>query len=67
MKTKVDKLIMWVIGTLQSLFLTTMSGIFALISMSALIISVIDKDLFSVIASAAAGLLAWITWDVRRD
>ena len=62
-----DKIAVRRIGFGVSLFLTICSGIFALISLSALVISIIEKDLFSVIASVFAGFVAFIIWDVRRD
>lgn len=62
-----DKIAVRCIGFGVSLFLTICSGIFAFISLSAFFISIIERDLFSVIASVFAGLVAFIIWDVRRS
>lgn len=66
-ESKVSKKFLVVIGFAGSLLLTVFSGIFAMISLSALVVSVIEKDLLSVFACVAAGVISWITWSVRKD
>ena len=67
MKTKVIDTFCKVVGILSSAMMTFFAGMFALISISALVVSVVEKDLFSVIASCAAGFAAYITWSIRKD
>lgn len=66
-ESKVSKKFLAVIGFAGSVLLTIFSGIFAMISLSALVVSVIEKDLLSVLACVAAGVISWIMWSVRRD
>lgn len=66
-ESKVSKKFLVIIGFAGSLLLTVFSGIFAMISLSALVISVIEKDLLSVLACVAAGVISWIMWSVRKD
>lgn len=66
-KTIVAKAFMKAIGFGGSLLLTMFAGLFGMVSLSALVMSVIDKDLFSVIGSAVAGFLAWMCWSIRKD
>ena len=66
-ESKVSKKFLAVIGFAGSALLTIFSGIFALISLSALVVSVIEKDLLSVLACVAAGVISWIMWSVRKD
>lgn len=66
-KSIVSKALLKVIGFAGSLFLTILSGIFALMALSALFMSVIEKDFVSVIGCVASGIIAWILWSVRKD
>lgn len=66
-ESKVSKKFLAVIGFAGSVLLTIFSGIFAMISLSALVISVIEKDLLSVLACVAAGVISWIMWSIRKD
>lgn len=66
-ESKVSKKFLAVVGFAGSVLLTIFSGIFAMISLSALIVSVIEKDLLSVLACVAAGVISWIMWSVRKD
>lgn len=66
-ESKVSKKFLVVIGFAGSVLLTIFSGIFAMISLSALVVSVIEKDLLSVLACVAAGVISWIMWSVRKD
>lgn len=67
METMVSKTFIKVMGFLGSIFLTTMSGVFAMLSLFALIMSIVDKDFVSVIGCAGAGIAAWMLWSVRKD
>jgi hypothetical protein len=67
MEKKVLNAFIKAIGFAGSLLLTIFAGIFAMISLSALIVSIIEKDFYSVIACLASGVIAWVLWDVRKD
>lgn len=67
MESMVSKTFLKVIGFAGSVLLTIFSGVFAMISLSALVVSVIEKDFFSVVVSAGAGFLAWMFWSIRKD
>lgn len=63
----VSKTFLKVIGFMGYIFLTLMSGVFAMISLFALVLSVVDKCVVSVMGSIAAGLIAIFMWSVRKD
>ena len=65
--SKAMKTFLKVLGFAGSLFLTIFAGIFAMISLSALFISIIEQDFYSVIGCLASGVVAWILWDIRKD
>ena len=67
METMVSKTFLKVMGILGCIFLTVMSGAFAMVSLFALIMSVVDKCVVSVMGSIAAGAIAWVMWSVRKD
>ena len=67
MEQMVSKTFLKVLGFAGSLLLTIFSGLFAMVSLSCLVVSIIEKDFFSVIASLAAGVVAWTMWSVRKD
>ena len=67
MDSMVSKTFMKVIGFAGCVLLTTFAGIFAMVSLSALIVSIIEKDLFSVMACIVAAIITKILWDVRKD
>lgn len=67
MENAVSKTLLKVIGFGGSLLLTTFAGLFGMVSLSALVMSVIEKDLLSVIGSAVTGFLAWMCWSIRKD
>ena len=67
MEAQVNKTLLKVIGFAACLMLTIFSGMFALLSLSALIVSAMDKDIISVLISAVCGVLAWIIWSIRKD
>lgn len=58
---------MKVIGIAGSILLTIFAGMFGFISVSTLIMSVIDKDILTVAASAAAGFAGWMCWELRKE
>lgn len=66
MESMVSKTFTKVIGFAGSLFLTLFAGLFGFISVSALVMSVIDKDILTVAASAAAGFAGWMCWELRK-
>ena len=63
----VSKTFLKVIGFAGSLMLTIFAGIFALLSITCCIVSIVEKDFMSVIGCAAAGFLAWMMWSIRKD
>lgn len=67
MESMVSKTFLKVVGFMGCIFLTFMSGVFAMISLFALVLSVVDKDVVSVMGSITAGLIAWVMWSVRKD
>ena len=67
MESMVSKTFMKVMSFAASLFMTIMAGIFGLLSISCLVMSIIEKDLFTASASAATGFIAYALWSVRRD
>lgn len=67
MESMVSKAFMKVIGFFASLLLTLFAGMFGAVSLAALVMSVINKDLFSVVGCVVAGSLAWMCWSIRRD
>lgn len=67
METMVSKTFTKVIGFFASLLLSLFAGLFAMLSLSSLIMSIVDKDFLSVVLSAFAGFVAWMIWSVRKD
>ena len=65
--SKATKVCLKLIGFASSLLLTIFAGIFAMMSLSALFLSIIEKDLISVLGCAAAGFVAWTCWSIRKD
>ena len=63
---RINRMAGMVVSMAACVFLSLMAIIFAAISLSAGIMAIIDKDFFSAICSVAAGLVAWIIWDIRR-
>lgn len=63
----VSKTFMKVIGFFASLLLTVFAGLFGLVSISCLIMSVIEGDLLSASGGVAAAVAAFMCWSVRRD
>ncbi len=63
----VSKTFMKVISFAASLYMTIMAGIFALLSISCLVMSIIEKDFFTTSASAALGFISYACWSVRKD
>lgn len=63
----VSKTFLKVIGFFASLLLTIFAGVFAMLSIGSLVMSIVDRDILSVILSAFAGFVAWLLWSVRKD
>lgn len=63
---RINRIAGMIVSVAAYIFLTLMTIIFAVLSLSAGIMAIIDKDLFSAMCSVAAGLVAWIIWDIRR-
>lgn len=48
-------------------FLTLFAGLFALLSLTALVITFVEGDAFNLIGFAVCAVLAWITWLCKGD
>lgn len=55
------------VGVGASILLTVFACLFAMASLGCLVMSVIQKDILSVILSAFCGFVAWMLWSVRKD
>jgi hypothetical protein len=64
---KFEKIVLKCIGFGASLFLTICSGLFAMVALCALIMSIVNKDFVSVIGCVGAGLVSCILWSIRKD
>ena len=65
--SKVSKGFIKALGYAGYILMTIFSGIFAMISVFALALSVIEKNFLSVLACVFAGAIALILWSVRKD
>lgn len=63
----VSKTFLKVIGFAGCVMLTIFAGIFAMCSLCCTIMSIIDKDILTVILAAFCGFVAWMIWSVRKD
>ena len=66
-KAMVSKTFMKVIGFGASLLLTIFAGMFGLVSVSCLIMSIIEGDLLTASASMAAGVAGFFCWSMRKE
>ena len=66
-REKLNEMACKVIGLAASILLTVFAGAFGLAAIATLVISAIDKDLVSVIASGVWAFLAWVCWAIRKD
>lgn len=48
-------------------FLTLFAGLFALLSLTALVLTFVEGDAFNLIGFAVCAVLAWITWQCKGD
>lgn len=67
MEPMVSKTFMKVIGFFASLLLTLFAGLFGLVSVSCLIMSIIEGDMFTASASIAAAVVAIFCWSMRKE
>lgn len=63
----VSKTFLKVIGFAGCVMLTIFAGIFAMCALCCTIMSIVDKDILSVILAIFCALVAWIIWSVRKD
>ena len=63
----VSKTFIKAVGIGASILLTLFVCLFAMASLSCLVMSVIQKDILSVILAAFCGFTAWMIWSVRKD
>lgn len=67
MESMVSKTFLKVVGFFASLLLTVFAGLFGLVSISCLIMSIIEGDLLSASASIAAAVAAVFCWSMRKE
>lgn len=67
MKNDTNRTIVKVFGVGASALIAIFAGMFGLLSISALTMSIIEKDPLSVIASMVCAFLCWVCWSVRKD
>lgn len=67
MDSMVSKTFLKVLGFAGCVMLTIFAGLFAMCSLCCTIMSIIDKDIFSVILAIFCGFVAWMIWSVRKD
>lgn len=67
MKSMVSKTLIKVIGFAGSLLLTLFAGMWSLVSLSALFMSIIERDLMNIIGCVAAGAAALFCWSLRKE
>lgn len=48
-------------------FLTLFAGLFALLSLTALVLTFVEGDAFNLIGFAVCAVLAWITWQCKGN
>lgn len=65
--TKAMIVFLKIMGFLGSALLTIFSGFFGLMAVAALVDSIIDPSVFSVIGCAGCAFAAWMLWSVRKD
>lgn len=65
--SKINKTIGKVVEFLGQVFLTLLSGVFGLMAIVCLIVSIVEKDLFSVVGCLGFAGSAWVCWNIRRD
>ena len=67
MESMGSKTFLKVVGIGASIFLTLCAGLFAMCAICCLIMSIVGKDILSVILAALCGFVAWMLWSVRKD
>lgn len=67
MESMVSKTFLKVIGFAGSVLLTLFSGAFAMLSLFALVMSIVDGEFVSFVGCVGAGIAAWILWSIRKD
>lgn len=67
MDSMVSKTFLKVLGFAGCVMLTIFAGLFAMCSLCCTIMSIIDKDIFSVTLAVFCGFVAWMIWSVRKD
>ena len=66
-ESKVSKSFLTALGFGGYILMTIFSAIFAMLSLFALVLSIIEKDILSVVACIAAGIIAKVMWSIRKD
>lgn len=66
-KTMASKAFMKAIGFAGCLLLTVFAGMFAMTALGLMVVSVVEGDLFTAVASAVCGVIAWMMWNIRKD
>ena len=64
---KIESVIAKVIGFAGCVLMTIFAGMFGFISLACLVMSIINCDLFDVVACVVCGLIAAWCWVLRRE
>lgn len=67
METQVSKTFFKVISFLGAVLMTILAGIFALLALSFVFLSIVEGGLLGVAAAAASAFLAALCWSLRRE
>lgn len=67
MEAQVSKTFSKVVSFLGAVLMTILAGIFAMLALSFLFVSIIDGEFFGVAAAAASAFLAALCWSLRRE
>ena len=65
-QSMISKALMKVIGFAAATLLTLFAGMWSLVSLSALFMSIIEPDLMNMIGCVAAGAAALFCWSLRK-
>ena len=65
--TKTFKAFLKIIGFLGCAFLTLFAGIFGMVTVGALVQSIVSPTLFSFIGCAGCGFITWVLLSIRKD
>lgn len=65
--TKTFKAFLKIIGFLGCTLLTLFAGMFGMVTMGALVQSIVNPTVFSFIGCVGSGFITWVLWSIRKD